>query len=202
MRRKFHLQKSSPLRSLHTCPLLPPNPSSPLTPTHSTHLPSVLPHRRVQILGRCWVSTVSQLNKTIWKQSGPVNVPAQSDPSPFVAVEKNGLSESRGWGGGRVVDFNPQVTPISTHPDPLLLPPLLSSPPHTHPHFKCTLQRWTCYLKQSCLCCSTSKNKILPLFLSLISFSLKPLSFALFPLYILFNVIFLFLNAIGESSMK
>lgn len=75
----------------------PPQPSR----LHTTHLPSVLPHRRVRILGRCWVSTVSQLNKTIWKQSGPVNVPAQSEPSLFVAVEKNGLSESRGWRAGR-----------------------------------------------------------------------------------------------------
>lgn len=68
---------------------------------HTTHLPSVLPHSRVRILGRCWVSTVSQLNKTIWKQSGPVNAPAQSEPSPFVAAEKTGLSESRGWRAGR-----------------------------------------------------------------------------------------------------
>lgn len=73
------------------------------TPPHlpTIHLPSVLPHRRLWILGRCWVSTVSQLNKTIWKQSGPVNAPAQSDPSAFVAAEKNGLSELRGWTAGR-----------------------------------------------------------------------------------------------------
>lgn len=95
-------------------------PASPLSLSsclHTTHLPSALPHRRVRILGRCWVSTVSQLNKTIWKQSGLVNVPAQSDPCPFVAVEKNGLSERRGRGeegGGeqRVAHyFSPRVSP-------------------------------------------------------------------------------------------
>lgn len=99
----------------------------------TTHLPSVLPHSRVQILGRCWMSTVSQLNKTIWKQSGLMNVPAQSDPSPFVAVEKNGLSESRGWRAseGRHTISIHRLPPI--HP---LRPTFTtSSPPHIHPHF-------------------------------------------------------------------
>lgn len=99
-RRKKQSPALPPLWSLHAFPFcsLVPLPVS----LHTTHLPSVLPpDRRVRILGRCWVSTVSQLNKTIWKQSGPVNVPAQSEPTAFVAAEKNGLSESRGWRTGR-----------------------------------------------------------------------------------------------------
>lgn len=52
----------SPLGSLHSHSPTGPSSSS-RRPT--THLPSALPHRRVGILGRCWVSTVSQLNKTI-----------------------------------------------------------------------------------------------------------------------------------------
>lgn len=66
-------------------------------------------------------------------------------------------------GQGEAHHFNPQVTPLSTHTDSLLPPPLLPTYTHT---FKCTLQRWTYYLKQSCLCYSTSKNKILPFFYS------------------------------------
>lgn len=96
---------------------------------HTTHMPSELPHRKVQILGRCWVSTVSQLNKTIWKQSGLVNVPAQSDPSPFVVIEKNGLSEPREWRAGderRTVSIH--RLPLSTHSRFYRLLP----PPPTH----------------------------------------------------------------------
>lgn len=69
----------------------------------------------------------------------------------------------RGMEGGRgeAHRFNPRVSLLHAHPD------LLSRPPphkHTHPYtFKRTLQRWTCYLKQSFLFCSDFKTKILPL---------------------------------------
>lgn len=185
-----------PLWSLHASPLLPLHPSSPLfTPPlpsrlHTTHLPSVLPHRRVRILGRCWVSTVSQLNKTIWKQSGPVNVPAQSDPSPFVAVEKNGLSESRGWraGGGRHAISIHRLSPypptqarfnyrlLSTRHTPTLL----SAP------FKGEHAIWN-----RAVCVTVPPRTRYSLSFPFSYFSLKPLSFALSPLLILNNVIFL-----------
>lgn len=97
---------------------------------------------------------MSQLNKTIWKQSGPVNVPAQSDPSAFVAAEKNGLSKSRdgrqvgeaeGVGGGGPHHLNPQVILRDTHPDPVLTraasppshPPRLLSAPIKGEHVIC-----------------------------------------------------------------
>lgn len=115
----------------------PASPPSLPSCLHTTHLPSALPHRRVRILGRCWVSTVSQLNKTIWKQSGLVNVPAQSDPCPFVAVEKNGLSERRGR--GRREGASKGWHTISVHGLALIHPPSRAftapSPPRVHPDF-------------------------------------------------------------------
>lgn len=117
---------SDPLMPLLSYLFTPPHPLR----LHTTHLPSVLPHRRVRILGRCWVSTVSQLNKTIWKQSGPVNVPAQSDPSFFVAVEKNGLSESRGWRAGRA-RHTTSIHRLSPYPPTQTRFYRLLSTPHT-----------------------------------------------------------------------
>lgn len=147
----YRFPEFSPLWYLHTSPLVPPWPL--LSPIPTAHLPSVLPHRRVRILGRCWVSTVSQLNKTIWKQSGSVNAPAQSDPSAFVAAEKNGLSESRGWTAGRenggLVMGGPAPSQSTGYP-PIHPPrPSFNQGHLTASHsqtFKCTHQRWTSYL--------------------------------------------------------
>lgn len=54
-------------------------------------------------------------------------------PLPLWPQIKTASQNQGDWVGGRQGEahhFNPQVTPQSTHPDPLLMPPLLSTP-HT-----------------------------------------------------------------------
>lgn len=176
---------SGPLMPPLRCLFTPPLPSR----LHTIHLPSVLPHRRVRILGRCWVSTVSQLNKTIWKQSGPVNVPAQSDPSPFVAVEKNGLSESRGWraGRGRHTISIHRLSPPMHPPRPAFT--TASSPPHTHPHFLVHPSKVNMLSETEPSVLQYLQEQDTPSFYSFFLF--YPLPFALFPLQISYNVTFI-----------
>lgn len=182
---KFQPSRFPLLWSLHTYPPLPLHPSSTLTPTHHPPALCTPPQKSSdswKVLGVYSVTTKQNHLKTKWagECAGAIR------PFSFCGRREKRPLRIKGIEGGQgeAHHFNPQVIPLSTHQDPLLPPPPLH-PTHTHT-FKCTLQRWTCYLKQSCLCYSTSKNKILPLLsslsLSLILFSFKNTFCCSFPI--------------------
>lgn len=97
-----------------------PLPSHP----HITHLPSVLPHRRVQILGRCWVSysvTTKQNHlKTKWAGECASAIRALSlcGHREKWPLRIKGMEDRQ----GEADHFYPQVALLSKHADSPLCP--------------------------------------------------------------------------------